>query len=62
MDKLAISWQNLAQVGLQLKFSFKLRPFNMQLTSNFVQVRLYLKYAFGIRTLFCTILRPKMDF
>jgi len=26
MDKLAISWQNFAQVGLQLKFAFRIRP------------------------------------
>jgi len=25
MDKLAINWQNFTQVGLQLKFAFKIR-------------------------------------
>jgi len=26
MDKLANNWQNLIQVGLQLKFAFRIRP------------------------------------
>jgi len=26
MDKLAINWQNFAQVGLKLKFAFSIRP------------------------------------
>jgi len=26
MDKLAFNWQNLAQVGLQLEFAFRIWP------------------------------------
>jgi len=29
MDKLAINWQNYAQVRLQLKFALRIRPLNL---------------------------------
>jgi len=33
-DKLAINWQNIARVQLQLKFAFIIRPYDMLLADD----------------------------
>jgi len=46
IDKLAINWQNFAQVGLQLKFDFRIRPWVyimlcQAILCNFTACRIY---------------------